>query len=60
MLAQLEKYLEGKKTYGLVFVGIVLIGAVQLGWITLPTDQVNELSNLITLSAIAAMRAGIK
>lgn len=56
---ELIKSLEGKKTYGLCAIGLALIAAFNLHWISIPQDQLNELTSLITLAAIAALRAGV-
>ena len=60
LLKKVENYLSGKKTYGLVAVGLVLLASSHLGWIQLPQQQLNDLNTALTLSAIAALRAGVK
>ncbi len=53
------KALEGKKTYGLCAIGLAIIAAYNLHWIVIPEDQLKEISNIIILAAIAALRAGV-
>lgn len=59
MLAKIEDFLKGRKTYGLVIVGLVLWGANQVGWIQLDASILKQFESAITLAAIAALRAGI-
>jgi hypothetical protein len=54
---EIVKYLEGKKTYLACALGLFLIAAVSLGWITIPKERVQEIVNGVTLVAIAALRA---
>ena len=60
MLTEIEKFLSGKKTFGLVGLGLLIIAAAHLGWINIPQEQVNEFVSAITLASIAALRAGVK
>lgn len=60
MLTKIEQYLAGKKTYGLVGLGLVIAAAAHLGWIEVPKENIQELLNVVTLAAIAALRAGVK
>ena len=53
------KWLEGKKTYLLVALGLGIYTAQQLGWITIDKATAQELMNAVTLAAIAALRAGV-
>ena len=49
--------LEGKKTYGLCAIGIFILAAVSLHWITIDPQQLSDLKGAITLAAIAALRS---
>jgi len=56
----MAKWLEGKKTYALVAMGLGIYAAQQLGWITIDKAMAQELMTAVTLAAIAALRAGVK
>lgn len=60
MLTEIEKFLAGKKTYGLVALGLLIVAAVRLDWIVLDPQLYQDLTTSVTLAAIAAMRAGVK
>lgn len=54
------KYLKGKKTLGIVFLGLVLIAARALGWVEIDAKLFGELKSALILASIAALRVGIK
>ena len=56
----MAKWLEGKKTYVLVALGLGIYVAQQFGWVTIDKANAQELMNAVTLAAIAALRAGVK
>lgn len=51
--------MRGKKTFGLVAVGLFLLAAGFLGWVEIPADQVRSLLDAIILGSIATLRAGV-
>lgn len=60
LLEQLKELSRKRKTYAFVSIGLGVIGAVMLGWVTIDPKLYQDIINAITLAAIAALRAGIK
>lgn len=52
-------FLKGKKTYGLCALGLGLVAAVNLGWISLDPKVFDELKSALVFAAIAALRSGV-
>jgi len=57
---EIMETLKGKKTYGLCAIGLAIVGAVSLGWISLEPKLYDEMKAVLVFGAIAALRAGIK
>ncbi len=60
MFTAIQNSLKGSKTFGLCALGLGFIGAYQLGWISIPQDQLNQIINTVLFAAVGALRAGIK
>lgn len=59
MFNRIEEWLKGKKTYGLVAMGLLLWAGAHLGWFAIDPSTLKDLENVVTLTAIATLRAGL-
>lgn len=57
MISKLLVWLEGRKTFGTVALGLGLIAAVSIHWIEIDPKLYSDLKSALILGAIAALRA---